>query len=109
MSPVKGKVLLPNGTPAVGVTVSFENVERHDRATGTTNDAGEYELSTLTKGDGVLRGDYNVSVHQAGAADSSQSAPPRTFAVRYENPQTSGLKHTVTAGANTFDIQLQAR
>jgi hypothetical protein len=108
LSPVHGKVTLADGSPAPNATVTFENVETHVRATGTTDDAGAYELSMLSKGDGIPPGEYKIAVFQAGAADSSATkAPPRIFPVRYESAETSGLTYTVTPGANTHDIPLE--
>lgn len=109
LSPVHGKVTLADGSPVKDATVTFENIESHVRASGTTDEAGVYELSMLAKGDGIPPGEYKIAVFQAGAADSSATkAPPRVFSTRYESFETSGLSHTVTPGTNTYDIPLAA-
>ena len=108
-SSVGGKVTLSDGSPAVGATVNFENLEKHTRSTGITNDAGDYQLSTSAKNDGAPPGDYRVTVHQPLPADSSETVVTRIFPDRYEKPDTSTLQHTVTSGSNKYDIRLEAQ
>lgn len=104
---VHGKVTLPSGEPAAGVTVTFEETERHIGATGTADANGVYHLGSAAPGDGTPPGKYVVSVHQPGPADSSDSEPPRVFPKRYERSSTSELSFEVQPGDNTFDIQLR--
>jgi hypothetical protein len=105
---VHGQVSLPDGRPAAGVIVTFEETEQHLGASGTADADGHYRLGTTAPGDGTPPGKYVVSVHQPGPADSSQPQPARTFPLRYERPATSGLTCEVQPGDNTYDIPLKA-
>ena len=104
---VVGTVTLPNGNPAVGVTVVFDDPAKQISASGSTDSAGNYQLTTNDPNDGAFPGEYAVTVHQPHAADSSQPEPPRMFSKRYESRETSGLKFVVKPGDNTFDIKLE--
>lgn len=61
--PVQG-VVLYNGSPVAGATVSFQSTgsDQTRGASGVTNDAGEFELMTFTPGDGAVAGSHKVSV-----------------------------------------------
>lgn len=108
-SQVHGKVTLPDGSPAVGVVVSFQEPTLSLGATGVTDASGEYELHSEVPGDGAPVGKYKVAVFQPGPEDSSQQDPPRIFPKRYENRDTSTLSFEVKPGDNEFNIQLQAQ
>lgn len=59
-------------------------------------------------------GDYQVAITSPPPADpmikspAPAPAPVRSIPGRYEDVGTSGLKTTVSAGSNTFNIDLQA-
>jgi len=64
--PVSGAVTL-DGEPVSGATVYFYAVgdEKEGRpAQGTTDQAGEFQMSTLGTADGALPGDYKVVIHK---------------------------------------------
>ncbi|HSG72117.1 MAG TPA: hypothetical protein VLA12_16985 [Planctomycetaceae bacterium] len=73
--PVSG-VVLYNGDPVVGASVSFmaENAPR--AATGVTNDKGEFRLTTFELNDGAVIGKHLISVvkKEAGAAPAAASS-----------------------------------
>src|SRR5436190_17974150 len=56
---ISGKVYLPDGRPAVGVTVSVTGTETSN-ATSRTNQEGAYEIT------GLGAGNYTVSVREPG-------------------------------------------
>lgn len=103
---VQGTVTL-NGKPLPNVNVTYEDAVKQIRASGVTDAAGKYRLSTQTKDDGAPPGTYQVAVIQPGPADSSQTAPQaRLFPEKYERIETSGLTKTVQSASNNYDIQL---
>lgn len=65
-----------NGTPLAGAVVTFVPVEKgHHAATGTTDDSGQYHLSTWAKDDGAEAGQYQVTVSKyEGAGKEAESA-----------------------------------
>lgn len=82
---------------------------------------GRYQATTIKKGDGLMAGEYRVSIMPAplpnddaqkkgagagGSSGGNRTSP--TIPSRYGNPETSGLKLTVDASANgiTFDMPL---
>jgi hypothetical protein len=57
------------GKPVDGALVTFLSSEGGKSAIGSTNDKGEFKLSTFGPGDGALPGSYKVAI-------SKTSAPP---------------------------------
>ncbi|MDX1947888.1 MAG: carboxypeptidase-like regulatory domain-containing protein [Pirellulaceae bacterium] len=109
LAPVQGTVTFADGRPAQNITVTFQEREKQVGASGTTDASGIYRLSSQSPGDGAPPGNYLVSVHQPGPADSNDPEPPRLFPKRYENAQTSGLSCEVKPGPNEFNITLEAK
>jgi hypothetical protein len=105
---VGGKVTLPGGAPAKGVFVVFEEQEENLGAIATTDEHGNYILGGSVPGASAPPGNYAVSVHQPGQADSSQAQPPPLFPRRYSRAATSGLTCELKAGENTFNIELKS-
>lgn len=106
LAQVSGVVTLPDGSTKEGVFVSFSDPDKQRGASGVTDAAGKYQLTTNTPGDGAPPGTYRIAVTQPGPADSSQLEGPRLFPKRYESAQSSGLSFEVKPGKNSFDIQL---
>jgi len=68
---VEGVVLL-DGKPVVGATVQFVPQGKGHDATGQTDNAGAFAMSTFKPRDGVLAGSYKVVISPAvGAADTA--------------------------------------
>jgi len=63
---ISGKVIMPDGTPAKGVTVNVMGSEVAN-TTYRTNDEGEFEVS------GLMNGNYTVSVRVSGFRPESES------------------------------------
>ena len=61
---VKGTVTL-DGSPLSGASVTFVPLSVSDElrgASGTSDDSGNFEMTTLNKADGVMPGEYRVTV-----------------------------------------------
>ena len=130
LHPVTGKVTL-DGTPLENAVVTFQAVSGGNSASGTTDASGAYTLHDIRPdaGPGVEPGEYVVSVSwtEPPAVDLSQmdaSSPdydkittaasnPNSgpavskFPAAYRDGKTSGLKATVSPGANTVDLPLE--
>lgn len=112
--PVTGTVTY-NGAPVADASVTF-TPEKGRPATGITDAAGKFTLTTFAKDDGAVPGKHKVAV----APNASQIAPmPGTpeaaaaaagkppFPARYSNPEQSGLTAEVKAGGdNDFTFPL---
>jgi len=83
-------------------------------ATGDLDEAGRYQLTTLTKGDGAAPGNYRVCVFsylsdQTSAANDVE-IPETVWRIpeRYGNPETSGLTAEIPPGSRplqfNFDV-----
>ncbi len=104
---VNGRVMRKDGSPLVGARVTFRSPSTGKSAMGYSDKVGHYELGTATPGEGILPGDYEVSVIEDRGPDTKLG--PRTIHAGYESAQTSKLKFTVEPGGqNTYDMELQA-
>jgi hypothetical protein len=106
--PVTGQVLA-NGRPAKGATITFHPVndtpERY-RPTGRVDEQGNFRLTTFAEGDGAPAGEYRVTVSWYLATRQSPTEDPvpvNYLPEKYGKPEASGLRATVSAGANTID------
>lgn len=70
-------------------------------ATGDIKSDGSYAMQTFRSGDGVLPGDYAVTItaFDYGSPRDEQQRLPSLVPAKYGSPQTSGLKATVPADA----------
>jgi uncharacterized protein (TIGR03067 family) len=99
MASVEGKVTL-DGQPLPRAQVVFVPPPDGGRkATGTTNEKGEYQLVTAGKRGGVRPGPYKVVITKKVAGKSVVPA-------RYGSPETTPLKLTVKEGQNALNIDL---
>jgi hypothetical protein len=112
LHPVRGKVLLDD-RPLANATVQFIAPAGGQGALGTTDERGDFQLSTRDPGDGAFAGEYKVIVQPpaptvSGSAASSpleaqSGAAPRTAApvislrVEYTDAAQTSLKQTVPA------------
>jgi hypothetical protein len=136
--PVSGVVTL-DGKPVEGVVVTFvpRVTGTVSSATGSTDAAGKYQLTTFSGNDGAQEGDFDVKVSKYGyketeeagdgttitSAEEYQAAmkksyeaknpmtpgavPKNSLPAKYENHNTSGLKYSVKKPGGTFDIPLK--
>jgi hypothetical protein len=130
MASVKGKVTY-KGAPVKGATVAFFGAKAPRAAAGTTNDNGEFELSTFDPGDGAVVGahvatvskpvvpieeigiDPNLSreayiaaMEKAASRAIKSHAAGSQLPAKYADQKTSTLHFDVTGGENSFDIKL---
>lgn len=116
---VQGTVTL-DGAPLGGVSVQFIPQEDKGRsATGTTDAAGNYTLSTFQTGDGAIPGLYKVIVvrpisdeqalSEKGLPDASPPAPSGPeIPSKYSDPKQTELTTTVSSGSNTIPLELKS-
>ncbi len=116
--PVKGTVKTKDGKPLANVMVEFVPDGGGQTATGTTDENGNYTLTTPGVGEGAVPGTYKVvlsktqstedtSIYSSGKTpqgDPTQAELP--FPKEYTDPSTTPLKKTVTEGENQIDIEI---
>jgi hypothetical protein len=132
-SPVSGKITLAGG-PVAGAYVTFAPKSGQPVATGQTDSAGEYRLTTYEAHDGAVAGDFVVLVikpsanptkglsaedyHRAsasgqipvshGGSSAAQSKSEGSgLPERYSDIKTSDLKATVKPDVATYDFELK--
>jgi hypothetical protein len=116
--PVSGTVLRM-GQPVAAATVLFEPLGSTPAATGETDAAGQFRLTTFDPGDGAVPGEYAVAVRKVevipsnrpGDAPDDLATPPPDekwlLPVKYGHTTSSGLTATVKADAtNDFKFEL---
>ena len=102
---IQGQVTRKDGSPLVGARVTFRSVATGTSAMGYTDSDGRYTLGTSRPGEGVMPGEYEVTVFEDLGPDLTPR--PRTIHAGYLSTQTSGLKFTVDpSGPTTFDMVL---
>jgi hypothetical protein len=115
-SPVPGSgTVTHKGQPVADATVLFTPVGAGDAAgmmaRGTTDAQGKFSLTTNKPNDGVVPGDYRVSVSpktkERPEGDYSADPPP-PFPQKYTDPTATDLKVTVkSGGSNDFPLELK--
>ncbi|MBI3462238.1 MAG: carboxypeptidase regulatory-like domain-containing protein [Planctomycetes bacterium] len=122
LAPVDGTIIY-RGKPLPNARVVFmPETPGALPASGTTDDAGRYELMTSVPGDGARVGKHRVTVTARGpdkllpanqlttGLPGSNTAPgDPLIPPRYFMPNTSGLTAEVTAGGATVDFELTER
>jgi hypothetical protein len=123
-APVRGRVMY-QGEPVPGARVAFVREGAPRVAAGTTDQDGNFQLTTFEPNDGAVLGDqvatvrkmkvqttpvtgpldgeaYQKALAEAEAAARAGSAVPP----RYADPATSNLKVVVTSGTNVINLDL---
>jgi hypothetical protein len=113
--PVEGTVRL-DGQPLPGAQVMFVPRSGGRPATGKTDTAGQFQLTTDAPNDGALPGEYDVAVtavavsYAASAEGGEQTEKVRWIAPqRYSVPATSGLTAKISAAERTPQLELQSK
>ena len=120
---VTGKVLV-NGQPAAGAMVVLSpagNPQTMDKKPlAMTKDDGSFSLNTFTDDDGVVAGDYLVTITwpakpkaaggqmSLGGGEDERASALDQLRGKYSDPKASGLKATVKAEATElppFDLK----
>jgi hypothetical protein len=127
LAPASG-VVKQKGSPLAGATVTFAPAPgtSNRAAYATTDQEGKFKLTTLKSGDGVMPGDYLVTVtktetvgkvytpEEANQYYNEHQKPPPSPEVKnvvgekFANGETSGLKATVKKGEKnefTFEVE----
>ncbi len=105
--PVSGTVTL-DSKPVAGAAVVFTPANGQ-KATGTTDGAGRFELSTFELGDGAVPGEHGVTVVKTTVDPDDQEKVVFLVPMKYGNPQTSELTCDVREEMDPvqFDLPLQ--
>jgi len=106
---VTGEVVY-QGAPVEGAQVMFMPADAR-QASGSTDSAGKFELTTFDAGDGAVAGMHDVTISkmvQANPNDTSSYPELRpALPPKYSKPGMSGLKAEVTPDAeNHFRFEL---
>jgi hypothetical protein len=106
--PVRGTILLHDGTPLAKGLVIFERIEGGPPASarGNLQADGRFELSTARPGDGVPLGRYRMVLNPLDGSDVPDEEKVLPFDVKYVNFATSDLVFEVKAESNDFQIKL---
>lgn len=105
-------VVTYNGAPLSDVMVTF--VPSNGRpASGPTDAAGKYTLSTFGTDDGAVLGEHKITITSAqadipmpGTPEEAQAAPKAPFPQSYMSVETSTLTATVESGSNEINLEL---
>lgn len=100
--PVVGIVEIEGGGTATQGEVVFTS-SKHS-ATGIIGPDGKYKLGTTNPGDGAPVGDYKVTV--MGTSTGDYTARVRVIDEKYEAQDASGLKFSVAAKPNEYNLKL---
>jgi hypothetical protein len=129
--PVTGTVTM-KGQPLDGATVVFVPAEgaSHEPATGISDAAGQFKLSTFLADDGAQEGEYHIKVSKFDMkkptkeeqqkyqsyeeeqkilfSDELPTPPAKNLlAKKYASESTSGFTFTVKKGPNTLELKLE--
>jgi hypothetical protein len=90
-----GKVVYTDGSPVKGANVQFVPKGKGYQAVGSTNEAGEFTLTTFNENDGAAEGEYDITITAGGDetaspvpakyADMGNGLPPAKIAAGSEN------------------------
>ena len=103
--PVKGRVLLADGTPLAGGTVQFIPTRGGLPASGRIAADGTFALKSRSR-DGAAPGDYKVRIEPSAEllARKGKAAPKLPFASKYrEYDGNTGLTATINAGETQLE------
>jgi len=120
LAKVSGTVVY-KGNPVAGASVSFMMDGAPRPAIGTTDDNGNFQLTTYDTDDGAVIGTHKVTVNLSNfdpdaprvtPEDLAKNGPPPkpkggTIPAKYADIKTTPLKNTVEPGPNNFPIELK--
>lgn len=110
--PVKGRVLLADGTPLTGGTVQFIPARGGLPASGRIAADGTFSLKSRSR-DGAAPGEYKVRIEPSAEllARKGRAAPTLPFASKYrEYDGNTGLTATINAGETQLEpFRLEAK
>lgn len=115
---VKGKVTHKGNPVPEGASIVFLHKDKGITASSAIAADGKYALK-MRRGDQILVGDYQIGItppteeltpEEAKAVNEGKELPKKEWPQIpeiYRNPETSGVKFTVKAGENTFDLDMK--
>ena len=103
--PVSGTVTLDK-KPVAGAAVVFTPTEG-DRATGTTDPSGKFELSTYRLGDGAVPGKHRVTVTKTTVEPGTEEKIVFVIPLDYGKPDTSNLTCDVQKEMDPVQLNLE--
>jgi hypothetical protein len=110
--PIKGRVLLADGTPLTGGTVQFIPARGGLPASGRIDADGTFSLKSKSR-EGAAPGEYKVRIEPSAEllARKGKTGPKLPFASKYrEYDGNTGLTATINAGATQLEpFRLEAR
>jgi hypothetical protein len=99
-----------NGAPAAGAVVTLHSESHNLAASGKTDDAGKFTLTTWRYGDGAVSGNHKVTISTwivTGYDGEGTPIETPVMPAKYENPDTSGLTAEVNdGGANLLSFEV---
>jgi hypothetical protein len=110
LNPVKGKVLLADGSPLKSGQVALVSTTAGTEYSGTINSDGSFEVKTAY-GDGAPEGTYKVRIDAEatpagsgkGKTASRKASANLPFPAKYSDEATSDLTVTVKSGENNLE------
>jgi hypothetical protein len=109
--PVRGTVVLANGSPVAGGLITFRPKETNrGDAWGMIGQDGRFQLGTYKKDDGAMLGTYTVTVEPIVYDQSGNPRPNRSLGIpaKYAKAETSDLTVEIK-GEGEQDIKLVLR
>jgi hypothetical protein len=111
LHPVRGKVLLPDGSPARGAVVIFEPAGRGTTATGELDATGNFTMFSTGAREGVMAGDYKVLVTPNAVVQKMKPADlevgKRSIPKKYWSDEKTDLTASVEERSNEFTFKLK--
>ncbi len=112
--PVSGTVSIKGGKPLTKGMVRFTKVDtgKATSAVGDIDAQGNFQLSSVSKNDGALPGDYTVTLSGTeigGGYDKPGEPQVKPAADKYDTDKTTDLKFTVKPGKNVAKLELDPK
>jgi len=99
-----------NGEPAAGAVVTLQSKSHNLAASGKTDAAGKFMLTTWRHGDGAVAGDHSVTISTWEVRGHDGEGNPIEVPVmpaKYEQPETSELITTIAEhGENVLSFEV---
>ena len=108
--PVRGKLEYDDGKPLkelAGFRVTFTAEALGKSAIGDIQEDGTFRLTSEKPDDGAYPGEYKVIVSQPHPEPDRPEKRRPVVDLKYEDPERTDLKATVTQGPNDFTFQLK--
>jgi hypothetical protein len=104
MHTVKGKVIIKGSNqPLAGGTIMFQSVARPElQASGAIEEDGSFELFSNQGQAGMPEGEHRILIRPP----ELETGQRKLIHDKYRSYDTSGLTRTITAGENSFTIEL---